>query len=125
MQENQENRRKTFSLKNDEDSSMIRHIEGILDIPVEEHRQHDLAPPLPRKDIVDFRQLTLSASRSMKALLHIVNNLVVFHHYLQILAEDFKKTRILGQSRTIGRLSVISRASKIYGTHATIPANHS
>ena len=34
---------------------MIWRVEGILDIPEEEHRQTGLAPPLPRKDTVDFR----------------------------------------------------------------------
>ena len=37
-------------LKNDEYNSMIRSIEGILDIPVEEHRQTRLPPPLPCQD---------------------------------------------------------------------------
>ena len=68
---------------------MIRGIEGILDIPVEEHRQTSLAPPLPCQDTVDFRQLALSASKSTKALLRIIDKLVVFHHSVQILAEDF------------------------------------
>ena len=75
---------------------MIRRIEGILDIPGEEQRQTSLAPPLPRKDTVDFRQSTLSASKSTKALLCIINNPAVFHHSVQLLAKDFLKDKDIG-----------------------------
>ena len=37
--------RKAFGLKDNEYNSMIHSIEGILDIPVEEHRQTGIALP--------------------------------------------------------------------------------